>query len=338
MKVLHIAAGLPSSSKPYYQPFIRSQILSLRDAGIDCGTFEIENISGKFKYLSAAPRIRAIVQNEGYDILHAHYSYCGLSAYLACTGRPIVLSLMGSDLLGRPGADGRINLRGLIDKKITEFTYRRVDHIIVKSKQMRNMLNGEVPVSVIPNGVDFSQFTIKDTHQKKVELGFREDDFIVLFLGNKKIIRKNYKLARESFDLFAKDTNDPKIKFINPFGLDHNKIVDYMNAADVLLLTSFWEGSPNVIKEAMACNLPIISVNVGDVSEIFNGARQCFVVPGTPEAFSEKLNIIFRNRIRSNGREKINHLRNEYIAEYIIDIYNAILNKNRLAAPIRMEF
>lgn len=328
MKVLHIVAGMSSNERPYHQPFIKSQIDSLKKNGVECDVYEIKSYDSKLEYFKSVQSIRKLLRDKNYDVMHTHYSYCGLVAHYACSRVPIVLSLMGSDVLGTPNYGGKLTLRGKIDRMISKFTVDKVNHIIVKSKRMRDYLKCKVPVSIIPNGIDLNIFKPMDTLDARRNLGFRPEDFLVLFLGNKNEPVKNFKLAKRSFESFKKQNNFINIKFLNPFGISHHKVVEYMNASDVLLLTSFWEGSPNVIKEAMACNLPIISTNVGDVKEIMSDAIYCFSVNFSEVEIVENLNRIFQKRQRSNGRSKINNLSSDVISRRIIELYkNVIHNK-----------
>ena len=324
MKVLHVAAGLPTIDRPYQQPFIKSQIDSLIEQGIDCGVFEINGYRSDLEYIKSIKKIRKIVLTENYDLIHSHYSYCGLAAYLAKTGRPLILSLMGSDLLGRPDTRGKITIRGRLDKTISKFISKKVDHIIVKSNNMIVILNTKVPVSIIPNGVDSNLFKPLDVDQTRKLLGFNQNDFIVLFLGNRNQPVKNFNLAKESFDLFKATIKNDSVIFVNPFGIDKNSVIKFMSAANVLLLTSFWEGSPNVVKEAMACNLPIISTDVGDVKEIVKGTEYCFITGHSEDEIATKLKIIYEKKERSNGRKNIEHLRDDLIAKKIIKIYENV--------------
>jgi glycosyltransferase involved in cell wall biosynthesis len=99
-----------------------------------------------------------------------------------------------------------------------------------------------------------------------------------------------------------------------------------MNEADVLLLTSFREGSPQVIKEALACNLPIVSVNVGDVQEIIQDADNCFVVAHDPVEIAEAVETVFKNQRRSkDGRIRVQGLELMAVAHKILSIYNRVL-------------
>ena len=324
MKVLHIAAGLSSNERPHHQPFIKSQIDSLIKHGVECDVYEIKSYISKLEYFKSIGALRKLLVEKKYDLIHAHYSYCGITAHYASIATPIILSLMGSDLLGTPNFNGHQTLRGKIDKKIAEFAANKADHVIVKSMRMRDQLNCKKPVSVIPNGVNLEVFKPIPVDEARKILGFEKDDFLILFLGNKNLPVKNFNLAFSSFQLFKSRVNDEKIRFINPFGIGQTQVVDYMSAANVLLLTSFWEGSPNVVKEAMACNLPIIATDVGDVKELTQETENCFVTNFSEQEIADKLEIIYKNKNRSNGRNKIKDLSDDSIANKIAQLYRSI--------------
>lgn len=324
MKVLHIAAGLPSKERPHHQPFIKSQIDSLIKHGVECDVYEIRSYISKIEYFKSIRALKKILAEKKYDLIHAHYSYCGITAYYASISTPIVLSLMGSDLLGTPDFSGHQTVRGKVDKKIAKFAANKADHVIVKSKRMRDELNCKTPVSVIPNGVNLGIFKPIPIEEARNVLGFEKDNFLILFLGNKNLPVKNFNLAFSSFQLFKQRVNNEKIKFINPFDIGQTQVVEYMSAANVLLLTSFWEGSPNVVKEAMACNLPIISTDVGDVKDLTYETENCFVTKFSEQEIADKLEVIYKNKNRSNGRDKIKDLSDESIANKITQLYLSI--------------
>ena len=281
-----------------------------------------------FNYITYSGKVREIVKDKKIDLIHAHYGYCGVTALLAKTRLPIVLSLMGSDLLGSPDESGKITLRGRFDRFLTKTVSKKVNRIIVKSSEMEKNVPFGIPIDVIPNGVNFDLFKPSNKKESKLKLAINENEFLVLFLGDPKLNRKNYKLAKNGFDKFVKRNNIEEAAIVSPFGVSQTKVIDYMNAADALLLTSYWEGSPNVIKESMACNLPIISVDVGDVKQVINYTFNCFLINYSEDEIAERLKIIYDNRLPSNGREKISHLNDVVIAKRIINIYEKVLEKH----------
>ncbi|MFW9928794.1 MAG: glycosyltransferase family 4 protein [Candidatus Thorarchaeota archaeon] len=322
---MHVLADFTSEAKPFFQPFVNSQIKSLEKEGVEIGTFSVDASDSRMNYFRAARRIKELVIEEKYEILHAHYSYCGLSAYLARAKKPIVISLMGSDLIGARNRKGKITLRGKLDNWISRYISTKVNHIIVKSRQMANLLDGKIPISVIPNGVDLELFQPMQQSLVRKELGFEEEEFMVLFFGNPRDSNKNFVLAEKAVKNFKSTFKHSNVHLVNPYGISHDKVVKYLNACDVLILTSYYEGSPNVIKEAMACNLPIISTDVGDVKDIISNIDNCFITNHSTENISNKLEMIYNNRQRTNGRHKMQELSSEVIAEKIIKIYQSII-------------
>ena len=327
MNVLHVVGGLPSPERPFFQPFTKAQIDSLVNEGIVNEIVNIEGYESPLNYFKFVTKIKKIVKEKHIDIIHAHYGYCGMTALLAFTNVPIVLSLLGSDLLGGiPNSKRKTSPKDRLERIITLNVAKRVDKIIVKSKQMKENLHVKIPIEVVPNGIDFDVFKPTEIADSRKTLNISKDSFIVLFLGNPKSDLKNIQLAKNGYNCFIKKYNINDSLFLNPFGISQTDVVNYLNASDVVLLTSYWEGSPNVIKEAMACNLPIISVNVGDVNEVIYNTKNCFIVPYDEIDIADKLNAIYLNKQRSNGREKISKLRKDLVAKKILEIYKSVLN------------
>jgi glycosyltransferase involved in cell wall biosynthesis len=327
MKILQVVAGLPSSSSPAVGTFIASQIRSLRDNGVDLEILDLSlgNIKGFKRYLFGIPKLRRTIRFNHYDIIHAHYSYCG---WVARSQRdiPIVVSLMGSDLQGTPDRSGRQTVRGMIDRWSSCLLSCHVDHTIVKSYQMAQLLPNRVNVSIIPNGVDFNLFKPMNRKLAREHFGFDDKQKIVLFVANPKRVVKNFPLAQEAVNLLNAN-NVSTDYFLWPFfNQSHAEVCISMNAADVLLVTSFSEGSCNVIKEAMACNTPIVSVRVGDVPDIIMGARNCYLAEYDPDDIAEKLFQVITVGGRSDGRQNIEYFRIETIAQRLIELYNSVIS------------
>jgi glycosyltransferase involved in cell wall biosynthesis len=223
--------------------------------------------------------------------------------------------------------------RNFITKSLSLWTLRRVSHVIVKSQNLYERIADRTgaAISIIANGVDVSVFDInKNRDEYRVEKGWAEDDFVILFnlrRGDSKLEKvKNYPLAKEVFEVLQSRVQK-KIHLELISGKTHLEMNQLFNAADCLLLTSLHEGSPNIVKEAMACNLPIVSVNCGDVKERLSSVNNSFVskdyCPKELASYCEKL---VAGKLRSNGREiLINQgLDSESVAKNLLTIFKSI--------------
>ena len=173
---------------------------------------------------------------------------------------------------------------------------------------------------IIPNGIDFLQFYPIDKTAARKQLNIPLDLKIVLFACNPDRIEKNYKLAEDA----VKSLRNSKVALKVVYDVNQQILNKYYNASDVILLTSFHEGSPNVIKEALACNRVIVSTDVGDVSQNIQNIKGCSICSFDPKDVAEKIKEAFKNE-NSTGRISIINLDNKVIAEKIINIYNQLL-------------
>jgi len=316
MKVLFVSSG--NIKKTGISPIIKSQGESLRALGLDLDYFTIKG-KGIKGYLSAIPRLKAHLRENQYDIIHAHYSLSALVASLA-GARPLVVSLMGSDVKSNRALSMAIKL----------FNFLFWDACIVKSDDMKKSL-GINNTYVIPNGVDTDRFRPMDKSECRQRLNWDTDKTHILFPANPKRPEKNYKLLWEATKQI--EESDGQIPIHTLVDIAHTKIPFYMNAADVVVLPSLWEGSPNAVKEAMACNTPVVAANVGDVQWLLSGVNSCYVVEHDAGAMKKAiLNIINAEGLNKEltGREKLLKLglNSKDIAKKIHSVYMKIKEKN----------
>ena len=175
-------------------------------------------------------------------------------------------------------------------------------------------------IKVVPNGVDFDTFYPITQEKARSILNWDFNEKIILFNGNKSNPIKNYDLAHEAINLCSYN-----IKVIEMKNLSQEKLNLYYNACDLFLSTSLWEGSPNTIKEAMACNTNIISSNVGDVNYLFGNQKYNHVCAFDPEIISKAItNSLILKKESNKGRERLIHLslQGEEVAKKIINLYN----------------
>lgn len=322
MKVLFVSSG----NSPFgISPIIKSQGESLRRKGLDINYYTVKG-KGIKGYLQNIPMIRKEIKRNQYDIIHAHYGDCGIICSFARKKERLIVSFMGDDLLGSNNSDGSINNSSKFFISINNyFANNKYDYCIVKSKQMLNGINHS-NVAMIPNGVDFSTFfpVAKNISREKLNIQFYQK--LIIFVTDKYRKEKNFTLAKETVDLLK----DERIMFKSIHGISQQELNFYYNAADVLLLTSFHEGSPNVIKEAMTCNCPIVSTDVGDVKWLIGNTLGCYLTSYKPQDIAEKIKLAleFGDTIgRTNGRERIIYLGldSKTISEEIINIYKKVL-------------
>lgn len=318
MRVLFVTA----KKKDYnISPFILSQVESLKNNGVEIDYF-IYKGTGLLNYLKAILLLRRKAKRNNYDIIHAHYSYSGYVAVLAFPKTPIIISLMGSDTYGSVNWKCKRTIRGYFDVLLTQLIQPFVSYIIVKSRNLSKYIYLKNKCEIIPNGVNFNMFRELDKSSCRRKLGLSLDKKLVLFLGNKEDPRKNFHLFKKSISIL----NDFSLELITPYPVISDLIPFYLNAADVLVMTSYLEGSPNVIKEAMVCNCPIVSTDVGDVKEVIGNTEGCYITSFDPKDVAEKIKMSLDFGKRTNGRENVKHLEINVIAKKIIDVYKEVIN------------
>lgn len=304
MRVLFVSSG-KSGGAGYV---VKNQGDSLIRYGIDLEYFSIT--PGIIGYLRAIPGIRKRVKEGGYDIVHAHYNLSGIVASMAGSF-PLVVSLMGSDV--------HQNFILLwITQVLSKWRWRAV---IVKTEAMKEKLRLK-RAFVISNGVDTDRFIPAHKEEAREKLGLTGRGKIVLFIASKNRPEKNLSMAEEAVAYLQ----DKSVEFLHLHSMENSMIPLYLNAADLLLLTSRREGGVNVIKEAMACNCPIVSTDVGDVRWVTSGIDGCYITgSGIPDvAANIKKALDFS--ARTTGRERIFELGLDSVsvAGKLAEIYNSV--------------
>jgi teichuronic acid biosynthesis glycosyltransferase TuaC len=319
MKVLFVHSG--NSERYPVSPFLRAQAESLRAVGVEVCFFAV--VGKGLGYLKNVEPLRSAIKAQNPDVVHAHYALCGWVAVLARGGRPLVLSLMGDDAQGTFTARGRRTLGSWFFVLLTLLVQPFVDAIIYKSKALGKVVWRKRIGHLLPNGVRLDQF-VQPSGDAKAALGFDRSKKHVLFLGDPVDPNKNIVLVKETVALLDR----PDVVLHAPHGIDHDGVVMHMAAADVVTLCSFGEGSPNVIKEAMAMDCPILTVPAGDAAWVVGETEGCFVAEYDVKDFSEKLARALTFDGRTKGRERLVALGLDAraIAEKLVVIYEGVLN------------
>lgn len=301
----------PHKDKPNYGTFVKEQIKAIKDLkpSYDIEIFFIKGYISPFNYLKAIFNIRKLVKKKKYHIIHAHY---GLSGFVCCFQRkvPVLCTFHGSDV-------EYIKWQGLISRITSLF----IKHSIAVSRNIKEKLPTK-NVSVIPCGVFFNLFKPLDKRIAKSNLGLDFQKSYVLFPGNPKTKVKNYSLFKKTIELLKKQFND--VEELILWGFNREEVMYALNSAEVVLFTSFSEGSVIVLKEALACNIPVVSVDVGDSKEILHKLPGCYITTYAADKLFEKAAKVLKEKKQINYRNKIRHFSNKEIAKQIINLYENI--------------
>lgn len=314
MKVLVITNMYPTPEMPSFGTFVEKQVESIRKEGVEVDVFLVNGRKNSLNYLWAFPRLWARLLTHRYDLIHAHYVLSGLIARAQFL-HPVILTHHGGEVFR--GWQARAS------RMITPL----VDRAIVVSPEMQE--KGRMPNSyVIPCGIDFDLFRPMPQKQAREELNLPKDKKLVLWAGEYFRPEKRFDIVEQSIDRLSQKVSDVELVVVT--GKPLSQVPTYMNACDVLLLVSNVEGSPMVIKEAMACNLPVVSVPVGDVPEVIGTTEGCYLCSQEPENAAEQLELALQRGRRTDGRQKIEHMELGNISRRIITIYKELMeDKNR---------
>jgi len=324
LRVLMLTSEWPTSEHPEWTPFLVHQVWRLREAGIEIIVFPFRGNKKPLNYLTAWWKLRQQQDIKKFDLIHAQFGQSGL---LALPKRiPLVVTFHGSDLLGDVGADGRYTARGKLLQLLSRFIAGIADQNILVAGHLANCLPPKIPYHVIPCGIDFGLFRPTPQEQARRQLGLPLHKPLVLFVANPDNPIKRYRLAQEAVNLLK---GKIEVELLTVCGVPHDLIPVFMNAGDALLLTSTHEGSPNVVKEALACNLPVVSVDVGDVRERIAGIEGCVLCEDySPETIATGLAQVLQDHEHIQGREAIADLDERLVARRIVEVYKTVLSKS----------
>jgi teichuronic acid biosynthesis glycosyltransferase TuaC len=330
INVLYLTCNYPSLENPHHVPFITREIAWLRRAGAEKNlTVDVFAFSGGFnprRYAEAWAKLQKQYRAKRYDVLHAQFGQTGLLT-LFPKPAPTVITFHGSDLNGIYDADNRLTQEGLILRRVSQVSAMRADAIILVSEKMARFLPQKRAYHLIPCGLDLDLFAPAPKQEARRILGLDPNKRYVLFAGSKTNPIKRYELAQATVNAL-----DPALnaELLVPEKVAPDDMPRYMQAADVLLLTSTREGSPSVIKEALACNLPFVSTDVGDVRErVISG---CIVsADDSPQALARAVQSVLCAEQPFVGRHTVQDLDGLATAHRVISLYESLNMNHRNA-------
>ncbi len=326
MKILIVTAMYPTPENPAFGSFVRTQVEALKQAGIDVETLVLAGRFRKLIYPKGLFQLHQRLADRSIDLVHGHYGYCGMVAR-AQWQVPVVVTYHGDDLLGSVKNDrGQHTVPSKYIVAAGQRLSRMVAASIVQSEEMASKLRPQDRVYTIPHEVDFDLFHPIDRHQARHMLGLDPDKKYLLFAADPQIPVKRFSLAKAVAESLVQ--RGSRVELIVVYKETQDRLALYMNACDALVFPSFQEGSPNIVKQAMACNLPIVATDVGDVRQVIGKTSGCYICEPEVPAFVDKLQHILHLQRRTQGRDHIRHFDLSVITQKLIHVYETVLEQH----------
>jgi teichuronic acid biosynthesis glycosyltransferase TuaC len=329
MRILMVSGIYPTQARPHAGTFVKALVDSLVASG-----HEVEVVHPKpgpvpFRYASAAFQVFRKTLSGRFDIVHGHYGLWCLVARMQWT-TPVVAAYLGDDLLGTvTSKDGR-SQKSLFVVRVSRWLCRHVEAVTVKSEQMRKASHCTKSV-VIPDGINFALFEPIPRQQARAALGWDANRYYVVFANNPAIPVKNFALAQAAIERLREHGMTAELVVAN--GLPQAQVTQYINASNALILPSVAEGSPNVVKEAMACNVPVVATDVGDVAQVLAQTEGCSVCLHDADALTEGLVKALQHAERTTGREDISYLDSMEIVKQVVALYKQAIEARAHKRP-----
>lgn len=336
-EVLVVTSGWPSSDDEVYCIPVKRQMETLIERGVRCDVLFVRGYRSPLAYPLAAIRLAwwSLTARRRYRLVHVHGGEAVLPAAFYRRA-PLLVTYLGSDLLGARRADGAVSLFWRIRRSIVRQFARLAARTVTESHEMQAVLPASVLArnTVLPKGVDMRLFRPMLRDVARRQLGWDMTRRIALFAADPTVRIKRYWLAAASVERARKVLPDLELEVAR--GVPPDRVPVLMNAADCLLLTSSSEGSPNVVKEALMCNLPVVATRVGDVAELLEGVVSSYVCEPSQTALSEALVECLREPCRSNGRALSARLDTRLVADSLLAVYKELAPELDLA-PLALE-
>jgi teichuronic acid biosynthesis glycosyltransferase TuaC len=307
LRILVVLSG--NATGEIHHTFVFEQIDSIKSKyNIDYDTILIKG-KGIFGYLKNLKHIKSKIKKYKPDLVHAHFGLSGLLSNLQRTV-PVITTYHGSEI--RTFA---VNLLSSFCAILSGYNIYVAHHIRDKMyfKPQKNF-------SIIPCGIDLNEITEIEKSVSQSKMNLNKENINIVFSGAFDNPVKNYDLAKTAIGLIPEGA----INLIELKGYKRSEVNYLLNACDLVLLTSMSEGSPQIIKEAMACNCPIVAADVGDIKEVISGIEGCYITSMDPGDVAGKIRSAIKFAGRTKGREKIMKFDNNLIAEKVHSIYKKL--------------
>ena len=318
MRILHVTTNYPTPEYPIFGIFVKEQVESLRNIGIDCDVFYCDGKNrGFFQYITYLPSLWKKAWFGGYDIIHCHHALSAIILFM--TGAPffrrVILSYQND-----PTNEWGHGIFLFFNIFFKGFILKNSSKIYLKYPKMH----------YLPNGCNQDYFRPMERKACRKKLGWDDDKQYIIYMDSNKGVRTQKR--KDRFDETLRILNDKygyNAEAVVMRNVKRDLIPTYLNAANLHLISSDFEGSPNSVKECLCCNIPVVSTPVGNVPEMLSNISGCYVVADfTAEALAEACDKVLSSKDECNFRDTFlaKGYGMETVALKIKHIYDKIMN------------
>ena len=334
LSILVVTNIYPTARRPTFGVFVEQQVNGLREIGVQVNVLFVNRAEqGMRTYFQMSEPLRSAAAQARPALVHLMYG--GVMADRVTRWNPAlpkIVTFHGSDLLGE-------NYSGLWRRWVSRYgvccsrrAARRAQGVVLVSESLRRSLPATLDpasIRVIPCGIDLNRFRAADRLTCQRQLAWDPQSFHVMFASNNGDPVKRPWLASAAVEVLERQGIRAELHRMErvPYG----DVPAWLNASDALILTSAQEGSPTVVKEALACGLPVVSVDVGDVAERIIGIPGCHLAEPTPEALALKLNLVRQAGARVDAQAQVQALSTRNIAFRLEQFYRETLSRQSVS-------
>ena len=332
MRVLVVTNLYPTATAPTKGTFVRKQVQALRTAGVDVSLLHVHREArGRGVYLRLPGAVHRAFADSQPDVVHVMYGGVMAAVVTASsTLGPVVVTFYGSDLLAaKAKTRGFTRMSALAGVRASRYAALRASEIVVQSRVLAEALPEHVDRSriwIIPDGIDLEEFGPHDRLECQQALGWDPASKHILFPSARTVAAKRFELAEAAMSRLISAGHAVQLHELE--GVPHAQVPTWLNASNLVVLTSTHEGSPNVVKEALACNVGVVAVDVGDVRELLEDIPGCFIAAATPDDVAAKIALALKHD-RVPGRERMEELSVRRVAERLIGVYESAAGYTR---------
>ena len=321
---MRVLAVIPGDGQGSSFVFARRQVEALIRNGVLVRTLFLVDRLSPFRLMREVFRLRQTIQEFTPDLVHAHYGTITAFVIAVASNRPIVITYRGSDLNSEYGIGF---IRHALGHLLSELASLRAAGIICTSEGLRDRLWWrKTDAVVVPSGINLALFKPMDQVRARRILGWNASETVVLFNAGITPGLKGWDLVQRALEVARELAGPIRLVVLNG-DTPPDQVPMYLNSSDCLVLASHSEGSPNIVKEALACNLPVVAVDVGDVAERLKCVNPSRIVRRDGFDMGQAIAEIVSLRTRSNGREQVLGLSEDCVSQKVLEVYASALQR-----------